>query len=156
MLSLADNILALSESDTYGLGMRSFKWGSNLYVAQCGSHLMTAYHLTGNKRYYRAAKQHLDYIFGNNPLSMCYLTGSGTKAPQNPHHRPSEAVGEAMPGMVVGGPDQYLHDETAVKFLKGQAPAKCYIDELESYSTNEMTIYWNAAVIYLLADVLNG
>ncbi|MDD4075477.1 MAG: glycoside hydrolase family 9 protein [Eubacteriales bacterium] len=35
--------------------------------------------------------------------------------------------------------------------MTGRAPAECYIDDTMSYSTNEVTIYWNSAMIYCMA-----
>jgi len=63
-------------------------------------------------------------------------------------------VKEAMPGMVIGGPDSGLHDPDAIADCTGMPPAKCYTDKLLSYSTNEITIYWNSALIMLMAQVM--
>ena len=54
--------------------------------------------------------------------------------------------------MIIGGPDSGLHDPTAEEHLQGMPPAKCYVDELLSYSTNEITLYWNSAMILLMAQ----
>ena len=55
-----------------------------------------------------------------------------------------------MPGMLAGGPDSSLEDPHAQALLKDAPPAKCYIDNAESYSTNEVAIYWNSPLIYLM------
>lgn len=34
--------------------------------------------------------------------------------------------------------------------------AKCYVDNSESYSTNEITIYWNSPLTYLLSLTENS
>ena len=87
-------------------------------------------------------------------MGLCYLTGCGTDAIKHPHHRPSCFVGKAMPGMLSGGPCNWLADETAKEiFDKDIAPAKALADMTGSYSTNEVTIYWNSAFIQLLASV---
>ena len=99
------------------------------------------------------ALEHVHYIFGKNPCNVSFLTGFGKNLVKNPHHRPSAARKEAMPGMVIGGPDSGLHDPTAIKHYTGNPPAKCYVDELLSYSTNEITLYWNSAMILLLAQI---
>jgi endoglucanase len=50
-----------------------------------------------------------------------------------------------MPGWVSGGPFRTPADEAAIKMIpKGTAPMKCYVDDWGSYSTNEITIYWNS------------
>ena len=35
--------------------------------------------------------------------------------------------------------------------LKGAAPMKCYVDSWKSYSTNEIAIYWNSPLVFVLA-----
>ena len=107
---------------------------------------------TKKNEYLEAAIEHVHYIFGKNPCNICFLTGYGTNRVMNPHHRPSAAKKEPMPGMIIGGPDSGLHDPTAEKHLQGMPAAKCYVDELLSYSTNEITLYWNSAMICMLAQ----
>ena len=56
--------------------------------------------------------------------------------------------------MLSGGPCNWLADETVKEiFDKDIAPAKALADMTGSYSTNEVTIYWNSAFIQLLASV---
>ncbi len=35
-------------------------------------------------------------------------------------------------------------------------PAKCYLDDQEAYSANEVAINWNAPLVFLLAGVSNA
>ncbi|HEX3023446.1 MAG TPA: glycoside hydrolase family 9 protein [Lachnospiraceae bacterium] len=153
---LADILLDRSKKDGYGISLaeEDYKWGSNMVVANNGLHLIDAFHLTNNASYKHAAKEHLHYLLGKNPMAICYVTGHGTVTPIHPHHRQSAAMESPMPGMLVGGPDAGLHDPLVAKELVGMPPAKCYIDHLDSYSTNEITIYWNSPIIYLLAELL--
>lgn len=151
MIQLAEQFLQNSLNDSYAVALEDYKWGSNFYVAQIGNHLYDAYKMTGRKEFKEAASEQLHYLLGKNPNGFCYVTGFGNVSPIHPHHRPSEAMHSAVPGMLVGGPDQYLHDPDAVEYCTGKAPAKCYIDVLGSYSTNEITIYWNSALLYLMA-----
>ena len=99
------------------------------------------------------AAEHLHYLLGRNALSQCYVTGFGRNPVFNPHHRPSEAANKALPGMVAGGPNQKLEDPYVQTLLRGFPPQKCYIDNAQSYSTNEVTIYWNTPM-YLLMCLL--
>ena len=131
-----------------------YPWGSNMTVANNGMAMLLAYKLTGDDGFVKAAKRQLDYLFGVNPNSYCFLTGYGTKSPQHPHHRPSEAIGKCMKGMLVGGPDSGLHDPFAKSALAGMPKAKCYIDNAQSYSCNEITIYWNSALCFLMAGLM--
>ncbi len=152
IINYAEILYAKSKEDTFNISLSdNYIWGSNMYCANNGVHLMDAYLLTGEKRFFDMAFEHLNYLLGKNTLDMCFITGFGHKSPINPHHRPSGAVKKPMPGMLVGGPDSGLHDEVAVEKLHNVPAAKCYLDILESYSTNEITIYWNAAFIMLLS-----
>jgi endoglucanase len=56
-----------------------------------------------------------------------------------------------MKGVLVGGPNKSLEDPYAKAVLEGQPAGMCYVDNSQSYSTNEVAIYWNSPLIYLLA-----
>jgi endoglucanase len=58
-----------------------------------------------------------------------------------------------MPGMLVGGPDSNLDDSYAQATLSGKPAAACYVDDEQSYSCNEITIYWNSPLVYLLTGI---
>ena len=61
-----------------------------------------------------------------------------------------------MPGMLSGGPCSWIADETIKSMFTNKtapAPARCLVDMTGSYSTNEVTIYWNSAFLQLLASV---
>ncbi len=153
IIELADHYLANVQADSYAVGVDTYHWGSNYYCAQVGNHLYDAYELTGEEKYRAAAEEQLHYLLGKNPNGYCYVSGFGTVRPEHPHHRPSGAAGRAMPGMLAGGPCEWLADPDAAAHCTGNPPAKCYIDLLGSYSTNEVTIYWNAAMLYLMAEI---
>lgn len=156
MIAEADKLLSLVNSDGYGTALPSkvYPWGSNLCVANNGLHLYDAYKLTGNDAFYTAACEQLHYLLGRNPMGQCYVTGCGSDAIRHPHHRPSGFLGKAMPGMLSGGPCNWLADAVAKDlFTKETPPAKCLADMTGSYSTNEVTIYWNSALMMLLASV---
>ncbi len=157
MVEKADALMKKYEANNYEISFdeNDYIWGSNMYVAENGSHLFDAYKITGKDAYLEAAREHVNYIFGKNPCNVCFITGFGTNQVLNPHHRPSAAMKQAMPGMLIGGADSGLHDPDAIRDCTGLAPAKCYTDKLLSYSTNEVTIYWNSALLMLMAQVLS-
>ncbi len=128
----------------------TYPWGSNMTIANNGEYLLLMRNLLDSFDR-NVVSQQIHYLFGNNPTGYCFMTGFGSLAPEHPHHRPSQAVGKAVPGMLVGGPNNGLNDPCAQISLKDAPVAKCYIDNAESYSTNEITIYWNSPIIYLLA-----
>lgn len=149
--SQADKFVTVSENSPYGVALTKFAWGSNMTVANAGIILGLAYNATGDAKYLDAANAQLDYLLGSNPNGVSFVTGYGTVSPEFPHHRPSMAVGEAMKGMLVGGVNSALEDSAAKAYCKYSAPAKCWVDNAESYSTNEITIYWNSPLTYLLS-----
>lgn len=140
------------EKDPYGASIYgNFYWGCNMEIADNARRFIILDKLEGTDKYKDAIDAQLNYLLGNNPNSKCFVTGFGTNSPKNPHHRPSVAAKRAMPGMLVGGPEPLLLDDIAKKALKGEPPAKCYLDNTDSYSTNEITIYWNSPLVFLLA-----
>ncbi len=153
----ADGYLKNSESDAYGVSLGlTYPWGSNMTVCDNAGYLNLAEELFGNAEYSAAADRHFDYIFGANPMSICYVTGMGSVSPLHPHHRPSMAAGETMPGMLAGGPNKNLEDPYAKAVLADAPPAKCYADNAQSFSTNEVAVYWNSALIALMAQRMCG
>ncbi|QFJ53702.1 glycoside hydrolase family 9 protein [Pseudobutyrivibrio xylanivorans] len=142
-----------ANADKYGYGssiVGTYPWGSNLTIANNGQYMLM---MKGTIDTYDkdAVDKQLNYLFGNNATGYCFLTGFGTLSPEHPHHRPSQATGKTVPGMIVGGPNSGLDDPYVQNVLKDTPAAKCYADNSQSYSTNEITIYWNSPVIYLLA-----
>lgn len=148
----ADSAVAISKENGYFVSRKeSYEWGSNMGIANSGMLLYMANEIKPNEEYVAYAKSHLNYLMGVNATGYCFVTGVGTLSPENPHHRPSEALGKCMPGMLVGGPDSALEDPYTQVVLKDTPAAKCYVDNSQSYSCNEITIYWNSPLIYLMA-----
>ena len=157
VLAAADELIAAAGEDQFNMTLgTNYFWGSNMGAANNGMLFLEAASLTGTEgeAYAKAAKQHLDYLLGANSLGYSFVSGYGEKTPLNPHHRPSQYVGYAMPGMLAGGPDNALEDPYAQAVLKESAPAKCYTDNSQSYSTNEVAVYWNSPMIALLAGLI--
>lgn len=153
-LADAEAILSACETDGYFMALGDcYPWGSNMSVANNGLKMALAYRLTGERRFLAMARRQLHYLLGANALGFCFVTEEGTMSPEHPHHRPSQAAGEAMPGMLAGGPNSSLEDPYAQGVLQGRAPALCYVDNAQSYSTNEVAIYWNSPLVALLAMV---
>ncbi len=144
------------EEDGYYSSMgEEYPWGSNMTFANNGMTLLMADEIYDNDVDYKdLAKKQLDYLLGANSTSYCFVTGYGSLTPEKPHHRPSEALGITMNGMLVGGANSNLEDPYAQNVLAGKPAAKCYVDNAQSYSCNEITIYWNSPLIYLMAGFL--
>jgi len=167
-LSACNDIMNKFSNDSYGVSLgERYMWGSmgvagnNAMTLLLGSRIdsdANSIHTSISISYIEAALEHFHYILGRNPLSQSYVTGFGSNAPKNPHHRPSVAAGSAVPGMVVGGPNMNTGQDHALaehcKAHNGNLPPpKCYVDHKDSFSANEITIYWNSPV-YFIAAVL--
>lgn len=161
LMDEADALKAEADTSGYRLAMHeaNWTWGSNGAVAGNGGVLLSAYYLTGDKAYLKAAQRSLDYLLGKNPNRICYVTGFGRKSPRNPHHRPSEAdeVDAPVPGMLVGGPHLGKQDvgqgELCKDYTTSGKPALAYLDEQCSYATNEVAINWNSSFAFLAASL---
>ena len=148
-------IEAAAAGDAYNSSLTTYPWGSNMTIANNAMYLILYDVVKKTDEGDAVARQQLNYLLGTNGTSYCFLTGYGTQSPQSPHHRPSQAIGSAVPGMVAGGPNENLEDPYATTVLEGTAPALCYADSDQAYSLNEVTIYWNSPVVFLFAYVVS-
>jgi endoglucanase len=156
LIADAEYTLNIHKKDAYGTALlpEHYVWGSNMVVANRAMSLILGEILTKNKEYGKAALEQIHYLLGKNPMGVSYITGCGENAYKNPHLRTTAADGidEPMPGWVSGGPNKNPCDGMAPWFQENPQPvAKRYLDLLDCYSLNEMTIYWNSPVIFALA-----
>lgn len=155
--SYANQLLAQSNGQAYPAPTHTtpaYRWGSNGIVANGGFILAVAYDFTGQERYRAGVYQALDYLFGRNPYSHSYVTGYGEQATRNVHHRhwanqADPSLPTAPPGALAGGPNTGLEDPLAQQQLAGCRPQKCYLDDIEAWSVNEVAINWNAALAWV-------
>jgi endoglucanase len=156
----ADHLMANIQRRGYRMPLvsdRVYVWGSNAGVLNGALTLAAAYDLHQNPAYLRGVVDCLDYLLGRNPLAQSYVAGYGTRALRNPHHRvwahqKDRALPEAPAGAVSGGPNSMMQDPYIRKLGKsGCPPQTCYVDNIESYSTNEVAINWNASLAWVAA-----
>ena len=156
-LKSADDVVARTSRNAYrqSLVSREYVWGSNAIAANYGVELLIANAVKPDARYVETALENLHYLLGRNTFSLSWVTQLGEHPFRHPHHRPSETDSnpEPWPGMLSGGPNQHRQDP-AMKKLGDLPPAKMYLDEVESYASNEICINWNAPLVLLLAGLL--
>ncbi len=136
-----------------------YEWGSNSMVINNCIVMAYAYDLTDDIKYMNGVVTGLDYLFGRNPLSYSYVTGYGTYKEKNPHHRYwSYELDKTLPmapdGILSGGPNAGLQDPyvRALGFTPGDKSnpsQRCFVDSIEAWSTNEVTINWNAPLAWI-------
>jgi endoglucanase len=160
IIAAADLYLGLIEKRGYRVPVASDSkapWGSNSFILNSMIILGLAYDFTRQGKYLSGVIDSMDYILGRNPLSQSYVTGYGTRPLQNPHHRFWAHQADAKfppppPGIVGGGPNTNVEDPYAqAAGMRGCPPQKCFIDHIESWSTNEIAINWNAPFAWALA-----
>ncbi|MET7762211.1 glycoside hydrolase family 9 protein [Streptomyces sp. NPDC005393] len=170
----ADQYLATAREQAYGMPLTKdeYLWGSNSSVLNKLAVIATAFDLTGDERYRDGVVEGLDYLFGRNALNQSYVTGYGEHHSHNQHsrlyaHQITPASPAPPAGSIAGGPNTGLEDPKArrvlidrtVDPLKRPEPQFSYIDDIQSWSTNEITINWNSAlswVISFVADQRDG
>lgn len=132
-----------------------YYWGSNSVLANRLILMGLAYNFTGERKFAEGVVKGVDYLFGRNTLSFSFVTGHGEKSLQQPHHRfwagaLDSAYPWAPPGALSGGPNSGLEDGVAAAALAGCKSAACFMDDINSWSTNEITINWNAPFAWVL------
>ncbi|MCH7230082.1 glycoside hydrolase family 9 protein [Glycomyces sp. L485] len=163
VVSGADELLEAQASDPWGLvygNDGTFSWGSNNLVLNNMIVIGTAYDLTGERRFRDGVLGGLDYVLGRNALGNSYVTGYGSYYSQNQHSRwYANQLDPGLPnppsGTLAGGPNTFTDtwDPVAERLLGGCAPQRCYIDDIGSWATNELTINWNAPLSWIATFV---
>jgi endoglucanase len=162
VLAGADEYLATIAAHPYGLPYSPanglFDWGSNNLVLNNMVVMATAFDISGDRRYRDGVLQGMDYLLGRNALNQSYVTGYGENASENQHsrwyaHQLNADLPNPPPGTLSGGPNSSIQDPVAQALLQDCEPQFCYVDEIQSWSTNELTINWNSTLAWVAAFV---
>lgn len=160
IIRAADSYLAIEEREGYRVPLDAKRgklpWGSSSVVLNNLLVMGLAYGFTKADKYENGIVDGMDYLLGRNPLAQSYVTGYGERPLENPHHRfwaraKKADFPPAPPGAVSGGPNTGLEDPLAKKERKGCAPLTCFVDDIDSWSTNEVAINWNAPLAWVVA-----
>lgn len=159
IVNVATTHLATQASSGYKtpLSTLEYYWGSNSGVANKLMLMGLAADFTGENKFIEGVGKGLDYLLGRNALSTSFVTGEGTNTVKQPHHRfwagaLNSSYPWAPPGALSGGPNSGLEDSTSASRLSGctTKPATCWVDSIDAWSTNEITINWNAPLAWAL------
>jgi endoglucanase len=160
IVGAADAFLGFAHRRVYRVPLQSesnYPWGSNVFVLNDTVVMGLAYDFTHEVKYVNGIIAAMDYILGENPNVQSYVSGYGSRPLQNPHHRfwahsKDPSLPSVPPGVVSGGPNSGIDDPYAKQVgLAGCAPQRCYVDNIESWSTNEIAINWNAPLAWSAA-----
>ena len=140
ILDVANAISLKATSDVYGRPLARYYWGCNGTIARQVLNLQVANKIDSKKIYIQTSLDAIDHLFGRNVYNRSYVTGLGINPAMNPHDRRSGSDNEKepWPGYLVGGG----HSATG------------WIDKEEDYTTNEIAVNWQAALVYALAGFI--
>ena len=158
LLSYADSMLKAQDRDGYSVLIEGdYPWGSNGLILNNTLLMGVAYSISGDANYLNAMHLSMDYMLGRNALNKSFVSGYGTYPMLHPHHRfwandPANGFPAPPPGVLSGGVNFNPDDPAANNAkLMSLPPAKRYLDDIESYTTNEVTINWNAPLVWVAA-----
>jgi endoglucanase len=128
-----------------------YEWGSNSMVVNNQVVLATAYDITRDTRFSQAVLESMDYLLGRNAMNNSYVTGYGT---QFSSHQHSRWLVPPLPGSLAGGPNSMRSTWDPVMLglypeSNPCTPQMCYVDSIEAWSVNEITINWNSALSWI-------
>lgn len=106
LLKYTETILHSSQKDAYFTSLQgNYEANSNDRVSENAAVLAVMNQLSISAEYQASISGHTAYLFGANPLNMSYITGYGSASPLKPDSPLYEMTGQALPGMLAGGPD---------------------------------------------------
>jgi endoglucanase len=164
VVQAASKYLAIQRAHPYGVAYapanNMWDWGSNSALLNNLVVVGAGYRLTGDHRFRDGVLTGVDYVLGRNALNQSYVTGYGEVSSQNQHsrwyaHQLDPALPNPPAGTLSGGPNSSIQDPLAQSKLTGCVAQFCYIDDIQSWSTNEETINWNAALARISAYVVD-
>jgi endoglucanase len=127
-------------------------WGSSGMVLNNLVIVAAAYDISGRPRYHGAVMEGSGLHVGRNALDISYVTGYGEVSAQNQHSR---WYASWIPRCPTRRAERWPAARTRpgrTLFRSRSWPALgqfCYIDDIQSWSTNELTINWNAPLAWI-------
>ncbi|MDD6278536.1 MAG: glycoside hydrolase family 9 protein [Oscillospiraceae bacterium] len=145
--------------DTWGLEMPGwgFWWGSNKYVAQSAITLMLGDIVTYGEvqeDVQTAIDKHVHYLLGVNPISFSYVSGYGENSVENIFSAIYSKDAKLDPYQCPAGYFTEGANDSNNPHLS-KFTGKCFMDSDGEWTTNENTIYGNAAMIFLTASMMS-
>ncbi len=102
----------------------------------------------------------LNFVFGSNPLNLCYVSRYGTNTTQMYHHR-NCANGNMFPGVIAPGPGSSswvwsAHKDLGNYISEDTPPLKAYVENINYYRFNEWCVDESAIYLTIMADIIAG
>ena len=132
-------------------------WGSNMVIAQCTLSVLLGSILTEGEdsipdEVILSNESAFNYLLGVNPISFCYVSGYGENCVKNIYSAIYSKDAKLEPYRCPAG---YVTEGTNPNNNRqlSKYDGKCYMDSDAEWTTNENTIYGNAAMIFLTAAI---
>lgn len=153
METVADKIMSLQKADAYSVSVPKFIWGSNGDISNHALTLLVVYTWQRKRELLDNAMEQVHFIYGRNPVNVCFVTGAAWSSPKHPHHRicGSDGVEKPIPGLLVGGINEDRQDLHRFAHYPSEFSGLSYTDEQCSFASNETAINWNAPLTAVLA-----
>jgi endoglucanase len=122
-------------------------WGHNVRQPQYAAAPLLQWMLSGDRKYFDAASELMDYKLGLNPVGISYVTGLGFHQVHNVHDRESAytiSLGRGpKPGITVFGPGitGWNRNVLVIPSVNGLPKERQYADDRDTISFNEFTIF---------------
>ncbi len=172
IMKAADKFISIADLQGYGVpiegctiddsGVMGFPYSSNSFVMNEAIVMAYAYDFSKNNvKYLNGMTGAMDYILGRNPMVQSYITGYGDNPLENPHHmfwayQADNTLPKAPAGCLSSGPNSGLQDS----WIKGSGwtpasrpPEKCFMDHIQSWSTNDLELTINAPLAWVSAYI---
>ncbi len=171
IIKAADKFISIASSQGYGVPieectidgseLQGFPYCSNFYVLSESIVMAYANDFSNNSKYLNGMVGAMDYILGRNPMIQSYITGYGDNPVENPHHmfwtyQADNSTPKPPAGCLSSGPNSGLQDP----WVKGSGwtpgsrpPEKCFMDHIESWSTNYLELNLNAPLAWVSAYI---
>lgn len=176
IIAAADKFISIAKSQGYGVPIEEstlgyayeeivgFPFESNSLVVNAAIVMAYAHEFTEEKgieetKYLSGVSGAMDYILGRNPNIRSYVTGYGEYPIQNPSHyfwanQVDDSFPKAPAGCLSSGPNSRLEDDrirTTGMIAGVTPPEKCFMDDIYSWSTNEINMCMNAPLAWVSA-----
>ena len=176
IIAAADKFISIAKSQGYGVPIEEstlgydyeeivgFPFESNSLVVNAAIVMAYAHEFTEEKgieetKYLSGVSGAMDYILGRNPNIRSYVTGYGEYPIQNPSHyfwanQVDDSFPKAPAGCLSSGPNSRLEDDkirTTGMIVGVTPPEKCFMDDIYSWSTNEINMCMNAPLAWVSA-----
>jgi endoglucanase len=176
IIAAAEKLISIANSQGYGVPIEEstlgnayeevvgFPFDSNTLAVNTAIVMAYAHEFSGEKgirdiKYLNGVSGTMDYIMGRNPNIRSYVTGYGEYPIQNPAHyfwanQVDESFPKAPAGCLSSGPNSRLEDDrvrTTGMIAGITPPEKCFMDDIYSWSTNEISLWTNASLAWVCA-----